>query len=156
MPHRWIFSVLGRALLPQLSVERIFPDSSVAIWLLTGAGDCLGLNGSWVSLIIPLLMVTWLSPAWTVNYAKPCCNIKKCIFGVTCSQDSCQRRKKMQLLALKLAIVVKWCRCSSVVEHSIRNRTVSGSNPLIGFNQELSKIRYKGVGVTALISKGLH
>jgi hypothetical protein len=30
-------------------------------------------------------------------------------------------------------VVVKFCRCSSVVEHSIRNRAVAGSNPVIGF-----------------------
>ena len=27
------------------------------------------------------------------------------------------------------------CRCGSVVEHSIRNRAVAGSNPAIGFDQ---------------------
>lgn len=28
------------------------------------------------------------------------------------------------------------CRCGSVVEHSIRNRAVAGSNPAIGFKKK--------------------
>jgi hypothetical protein len=41
-----------------------------------------------------------------------------------------------------------YCRCGSVVEHSIRNRAVAGSNPAIGFPLKYLKcLDSKGFGV---------